>query len=665
MKYIKVGAATLNQTPLDWEGNQNNIVAAIKAARADNISILCLPELCISGYGCEDAFLAPGTLAQSQRVLHQLVKHTQKMIVAVGLPLLYQNRVYNTVCLLLDGQIAGFVAKRFLPNEGIHYEARWFHRWPQNVQAQIKIEEHVYPIGDIYFNCGGVRLGFEICEEAWVANRPGIQLAEKGIDIILNPSASHFAFDKHNVRRRFVLEGSRAFSVSYIYTNLLGNEAGRAIYDGDAMIASGGKLLATSKRFSFAAYQLISALVDVDLTRVSQAHTSDWVPKLESRIFLSFEYAYFPPDQPLATLLAWEHRSSIKEEEFTRAVSLGLFDYLRKSRSHGFVVSLSGGADSSAIACLVRLMIELGTAELGIKGFCAKLNYRTLPYNTVTELLKALLTCVYQTTENSTETTRNAAAMLAENLGADYLELDINELVKGYIHLVSEALNQKLNWTEHDLALQNIQARTRSPSIWLIANLRKALLLATSNRSEAAQGYATMDGDTSGGLSPLAGIDKEFLRQWLRWLEQTGPLELHSMPILALVNQQSPTAELRPKEMTQTDEEDLMPYSLLNQIEKAAIRDHQTPYEIFCLLRVQFKAYKKDQLVIWIERFFNLWARNQWKRERFAPSFHLDDENLDPKTGCRFPILSGGYAAELAEMKARVKKIIDKDEQNE
>lgn len=657
MKYIKVGAASLNQTPLDWADNQKNIIAAIEAARADKVKILCLPELCISGYGCEDAFLAPGTLAQSRRVLSELVKQTEAIIVSVGLPLLYENRLYNTVCLLVNGKIAGFVAKRFLPNDGIHYEARWFHCWPQNVSAKISFNGQSYPIGDIYFNCGTVRIGFEICEEAWVANRPGIKLAEKGVDIILNPSASHFAFDKHRVRTRFVLEGSRAFSVSYVYTNLLGNEAGRAIYDGDAMIASGGELLANSKRFSFANYQLITALVDVDLTRMSQARTSEWVPKLESRIELAFEYPKIAPSSNTTTsqqFWEWEHSTTIKEEEFTHAVSLALFDYLRKSHSQGFVLSLSGGADSSAIACLVRLMIELGVAELGIKPFCQKIRHECSAMTTLNDLVKSLLTCVYQATENSSETTRDAAATLANSIGADYLELNIDKLVKDYTVLVSQALQQNLSWETDDITLQNIQARVRSPSVWMIANIRQALLLATSNRSEAAQGYATMDGDTSGGLSPLGGIDKDFLRHWLRWLEAEGPYQLAAIPALSLVTQQSPTAELRPKENGQTDEEDLMPYPLLNAIEKAAIRDKQTPYEIFCLLQSQFKDYETEQLLIWIERFFKLWTRNQWKRERFAPSFHLDDESLDPKTWCRFPILSGGYAEELAEMRARV-----------
>src|SRR5205814_7716970 len=116
--------------------------------------------------------------------------------------------------------------------------------------------------GDIYYDCGGVKIGFEICEDAWVANRPGAELAQRAVDIILNPSASHFAFGKARVRERFVLEGSRAFGVSYVYSNLLGNEAGRAIYDGGAMIASGGSLVALGPRFSYRDVQVSSAAFD-------------------------------------------------------------------------------------------------------------------------------------------------------------------------------------------------------------------------------------------------------------------------------------------------------------------------------------------------------------------------------------------------------------------
>lgn len=191
----------------------------------------------------------------------------------------------------------------------------------------------------------------------------------------------------------------------------------------------------------------------------------------------------------------------------------------------------------------------------------------------------------------------------------------------------------------------------------MLANLRNALLLSTSNRSEAAVGYATMDGDTSGGLSPIAGIDKAFLRQWLTWLEKRGPLGIGAIAALAAVNGQAPTAELRPQEMSQTDEADLMPYELLDAIERAAIRDKQTPVEVFEVMSAQFGQYPAGQLAGWVERFFVLWSRNQWKRERYAPSFHVDDENLDPKTWCRFPILSGGFEQELQELREHVRRL--------
>jgi NAD+ synthase (glutamine-hydrolysing) len=186
----------------------------------------------------------------------------------------------------------------------------------------------------------------------------------------------------------------------------------------------------------------------------------------------------------------------------------------------------------------------------------------------------------------------------------------------------------------------------------MLANLTGALLVSTSNRSEAAVGYATMDGDTAGGIAPLAGIDKAYLRRWLRWLEHDGPEGIGPLPALAAVNAQQPTAELRPPAAGQTDESDLMPYEVLDAIERFAIRDRQMPLECWRQACAAFPGHAPAQLAVWTERFFILWSRNQWKRERYAPSFHLDDENLDPKTWCRFPILSGGFARELAELRA-------------
>jgi NAD+ synthase (glutamine-hydrolysing) len=660
MQLIRVAAGVLNQTPLDWQGNKDRIVAAIDEARKQGASILCLPELCITGYGCEDTFHSPATARTAWSILQELLPQTTDMIVSLGLPVLYQNGLFNCACLVVNGKILGFTAKRFLAGDGIHYEPRWYKAWPGGVRAELHAGGQIHPIGDLLFDVGGVKIGFEICEDAWVATRPGADLSRQGADVILNPSASHFAFGKVEVRKQFVQEGSRAFGVTYIYSNLVGNESGRAIYDGGALIASAGRLVAAGPRFTFKEVSVSSAVVDLDATRMNQARTGSFNPRVAQSSGGTVEGSFtFPPLEPQENVVQhepWETGPDAKNEEFLRAETLALFDYMRKSRSTGFVVSLSGGADSSSIACLAGFMVECAVRELGEDGFRKRLAYiKDLPKDGgVKALVGRLLVCAYQATENSGQVTRNAARAVAEAVGAQYHELDVDPLLKGYLNLIGSAIGRPLNWKQDDTALQNIQARVRGPSVWLLANIRGALLLTTSNRSEAAVGYATMDGDTCGGLAPLGGIDKAFLRRWLVWLEKQGPHGLYPIPALKFVNEQQPTAELRPADCHQTDEDDLMPYEVLDAIERAAIRDKLSPVEIFHVLRRARPQDTPKTLVKWIERFFRLWCRNQWKRERYAPSFHLDDENLDPKTWCRFPILSGGYERELSELRAFV-----------
>jgi NAD+ synthase (glutamine-hydrolysing) len=577
--------------------------------------------------------------------------------VSFGLPVRLNKATYNASCLVADGQLLGFAAKHALAGDGIHYEPRWFKPWPAGARADLLVGTERYPIGDLFFECGGVRIGFEICEDAWVAQRPGAALALEAVDIIMNPSASHFAFGKHEVRRRLVLESSRAFGVSYIYANLLGNEAGRAIYDGDSMIASAGQMLAQAPRFSFRDGELITATIDVELTRSQHGAVPSHKPHVDNgeSVRTPFEFPEADPQRTAARGASWE-AAAVKEQEFARAVALGLFDYLRKSRSRGFIVSLSGGADSASVSCLVRLMVRLAVDQLGLDGTIERLRGSVEPVRDEETLMRQILTTAYQSTKNSSEVTRNAARAVAEAVGSRHLELDVDDLVQGYVGAVESALGRKLTWERDDIALQNIQARVRAPSVWLLANLTGSLLLSTSNRSEAAVGYATMDGDTCGGLSPIAGIDKAYLRTWLEWLEREGPSELGPLPALRAVNVQAPTAELRPREAAQTDEDDLMPYPLLDAVERAAIRDKRSPVEVFQLMRVEFPQLEPRQLGLWVERFFRLFARNQWKRERYAPSFHLDDANLDPKTWCRFPILSGGFERELVALRERVER---------
>ena len=636
--HLRLAAIALNQTPLDWKGNLIRVLAAIRAAREEAASLICLPELCLTGYGCEDGFLAPDTHARAWEMLERIVPETQGIAVAIGLPVFHQRALFNTCALIVNGRITGLAAKRNLAGDGIHYEPRWFKPWPEGMCDDFLAPDGTtIPIGDLVFDLSGVRIGFEICEDAWVADRPGTDLAARGADVILNPSASHFAFGKAPVRRRFVAEGSRAFGAVYVYANLLGNEAGRIIYDGQLLIAESGNIIAESPRFSFQDFQILTQTVDLSLGRLAMARSASHHPRLPEKddpglIRTGFVW----PETTIIPRQKFTPPTEDKCDDFTRAVSLALYDYFRKSHAGGYVVSLSGGADSAAVACLVRIMWEMAAAE--------NIQFKPFP---------EILLTAYQATENSGKTTRNAAGKLAAALGATHRELDLTAIHTEYLSLVSKAFGEPLTWEKHDIPLQNIQARLRSPGIWMLANLRNGILLTTSNRSEAAVGYATMDGDTSGGLAPIAGIDKAFLREWLQWLEIIGPViagKNFTVPELALVNRQKPTAELRPADEEQTDEGDLMPYPILDFIERAAIRDRKSPKEILTLIQAHFPEHPIAKHLHWTKRFFTLWSRNQWKRERYAPGFHLDDENLDPKTWCRWPILSGSYEQELQEL---------------
>lgn len=611
---IKIAGATLNQTPFDWEHNTSNILHAIEGARKEEVRILCLPELCITGYGCEDLFLSDWLSAKAWEELEHIIPHCKHITVCIGLPLRMDGITYNGVCVISDEKILGITLKQNLAIDGVHYETRWFEEWSAEKIIELKKDGNTILVGDLIYEVEGIKFGFEICEDAWIKKRPGYALSKRGVHLIMNPSASHFALGKSPIREKLVTDATETFNCAYLYVNLLGNEAGRMIYDGDILIAQQGKLLAQNHRLSFKPFNLVTCDV-------------------------GFHEPVNSKPQPLAD-------PKEKFEELARAATLALYDYLRKSKAKGFVLSLSGGADSSICAILVAEMIRRASAQLGWSTFCNSVGLD--PSETKEDYKIAtwkLLTCAYQSSKNSSSSTLQAAQQLAESIGAEFHTWSIQDEVTGYTQKIEAALNRKTTWETDDISLQNIQARARSPIIWMLANIKKAILITTSNRSEGDVGYATMDGDTSGSLAPIAGLDKTFILQWLKWAEK----ELGYAGLQA-VNSLQPTAELRPSDRNQTDEADLMPYTTLAQIERHAILERKSPVEVFHALKNMYP----DQLLLkrHIKKFYTLWSANQWKRERLAPAFHLDELNVDPRTWCRFPILSSGFTGELALLDA-------------
>ena len=322
-----------------------------------------------------------------------------------------------------------------------------------------------------------------------------------------------------------------------------------------------------------------------------------------------------------------------------------MIDYLKKSGLNGFALSLSGGLDSSTIAILVyesvrRYINEVGSKEviqkLKISNFSSSMNEN----ENVKNILNKIFITVYQKTKNSSKETMRSAKKLSDFIGSKHFEWNIDQEVNSIVSKISKNTRVEYNWEKHDISLQNIQARVRSPFIWFIANTNNFLLLATSNRSELSVGYSTMDGDSSGSISPIAGLDKIFIQKLLKYLS-----EHHNYHILDLVLNLKPSAELQPLKYNQTDEEDLMPYRLLSKIEYLAVKKRLGPKEIINQIKGEKEEIKES-----VKKFFSNYGKSQWKRERAAPSFHFDEFSLDSSLWHRMPILSKNYLEDINDL---------------
>lgn len=629
---LRIGTAAINQIPLDWEGNLTRILNTINETESKNISVLFFPELCISGYGCEDMFLSQTTLDESLKSLKTIFDRSSKLIIGVGLPIQFNNDIYNAYCLIKNKEILGFYIKPQPFNSELYYEGRWFKNWRKGDIFNINIESlgiNEAPIGDLEFNIHGKPIKID-----WSL---GIHedTTFQSDSLVVNPLAVPFSFLNYQKRKENIRKLSKQLGFTYIETNLLGNEAGKIIYDGGTYIISNGEVKSSARRFDFNDYTISWTDVAVSADRQIE-------DKTQKSSGVNTE--------------TYEESESLKEEEFSRATSLALFDYLRKSYSQGYMISLSGGADSAACLVICSLMTKYAVSSIGLNEVKKKLSHIETIQSTDSSdsMASQLIATIYQATANSSDTTFQAAQALAHQCKAKFYHIDVEKIVAGYTQIIEEQLDRKLSWETDDLALQNIQARVRAPGVWMLTNIKNFLLLTTSNRSEVSVGYSTMDGDTAGSIAPISGVNKSWLKDYLIWLEKTGCSIANTKvkyEALSHINVLAPTAELRPHEADQTDEKDLMPYPILNRIENLFVREKNSPLESYQELLKTESSYQKTDLAKWVVRFYTMWSRSQWKRERLAIGFHLDNYNLDPNGWIRFPVISQAFNREIAELR--------------
>ena len=666
-----VAAASLNQTVGDWSGNAQRIRQAIAVARDRGARLLALPEMCIPGYSLGDRLMMRDTLDRSWSTLLSLTADTAGMVVIVGLPVRHRDVLYNVAAVVADGHIVGLVPKENLATGDVQYENRWFSGWPRGHVEPFALDNLTIPMGSLVFDAFGLgRFGVEVCEDGWKGSRPGSLYALCGAHTIINPSASWFVLGKHRVRREMVQQLSREDHVVYVYTSLAGCDATRLVFDGSVFIAQDGRTLAEGDRFRFDAdVHVVDHVADLAGLERLRMEEGSWRQQVEGlqrgdhgrqptvvQVSGDFSTPLAPPSVGPYWLegtqadrtaqadpsLGWLHRAGlipafeerdVPHLELELALATGLREYARKCGIPGFVVALSGGRDSSMVATLVQRALRYDRPDLEPEALAAHVQER--------------LVCAYMATENSGSHTRNAARALAQELGATYHEAEIQRAVDTHVQLARDLTGVELSWREpaHDIPLQNVQARLRGSLIWMVANLRGFLLLSTSNKSEAAVGYATMDGDTSGGLAPISDVPKSLVQVWLAWAAR-----FHGLESLAHVVRVPATAELRPPDRAQTDEDDLMPFEVLDQLIFHFVQRGQSPLVMFQTLWPamqphyggQPKAFAQD-----IRKFVRMFCAAQWKRERLAISFRVAAFDLDPKTGFRFPPVQAPFTEEL------------------
>ena len=675
-----VATASINQTVGDWSGNGRRLISVLEAARRGGVRLLALPELAISGYSLGDRVLRRGTLENSWNTLLSVVPHTTGLVTFLGLPICHRGVLYNAVAVVADGQLVGFTAKENLATGDVEYENRWYAGWPRGEVDSFEAPDGTnWPIGSLLFDVPGLgRVAVEVCEDAWKGMRPGSIAALAGATILVNPSASWFVLGKQEVRRKMISQISQEDLAVYVFSSLLGCDDTRLIFDGSAMIAQEGEIIAEAPRFRFSSeFEMVDRVVDLDALRLKRMATGSWRQQVEALHrgdfgpipeIIAIEGSFTttrpaPPSlpywtrgtrqQPVEPSLAWIvdeglapsfSPTDIPHVELELALCLALREYLRKTGVKGVTLALSGGRDSTMCALLIHRMHRYDQPRLTndeLRAYTAE-----------------HFTTVWMETENSSENTRRAAQTVAAEIGARHLSCSVQEAFDLNLRIARQLTGEEIGWQNprHDIPMQNIQARIRGSLVWMVANLENYLLITTSNLSEAAVGYTTMDGDTAGGLAPIANVPKSLISIWLRWAAG-----FHDYRSVEQVFEAPATAELRPPACTQTDEDDLMPFFILDQLIYLFVQRGKDPIEMFETLWPELQHHYRGEAKAFathIRTFVRRLCAAQWKRERFAISFRVTAFDLDPKTGFRFPPVQAPFTEELAQLDAHVARLL-------
>ena len=669
MQLTTLATCNLNQWALDFEGNLERISESIRIAKARGAKFRLGPELEIPGYGCEDAFLEGDTLRHSWECLARILDSdlTDGILCDIGMPVMHKNVRYNCRVLVVNRRILLIRPKLILADDGNYREPRWFAPWqqprtvedhmlPRSIRA-ITGQETV-PFGDAAIATRDTVCASETCEELFAVDSPNTYLGLNGVEILANGSGSHHELRKLHRRIDLIRNATAKGGGIYLYANQQGCDGGRLYFDGCALIAVNGELVAQGSQFSPKDVEVVTATIDLEDvrsyrgaigSRQVQASESEQVPRVVVDFELTHEGRLEIGDWGLGRPSGRiEARYHTPEEEIAYGPAAWLWDYLRRSGMNGFFVPLSGGSDSAAVAAQVGVMCQMVVAETAEGNEQVIADARRivgaeddyLPTDAAEFASRLLFTC-YMGTENSSKETRRRAKQLAKEVGASHLDIKIDSVVTAVIHLFT-AITQKppqfkVNGgsTTENVALQNIQARLRMVLSYLLAQLLlwvngrsgSLLVLGTGNVDEALRGYLTKYDCSSADINPIGGISKVDLRRFLLWAAENK-----GYPTLAEIVAAPPTAELEPitDSYAQKDEVDMgMTYDELSQFGRLRKINRCGPLAMFEKLVYEWDHLPPEEVAVKVKHFFRTYAINRHKATVLPPAYHAESYSPD------------------------------------
>jgi NAD+ synthase (glutamine-hydrolysing) len=657
--FLRVAAAVPRLRVADCEFNADQIIGLMQRAEAEDVRVLVLPELCITGYTCGDLFHHSTLLDGALTALVRIARATGSGfagLAVVGVPLRHDGQIFDCAAVLHRGKILAIIPKTYLPNYKEFYEDRWFSPASNAVTKTIQIDNSAIPFGtDRLFEANdapGAVIGVEVCEDVWVPVPPSSFQALGGATILLNLSASNEVIGKANYRRQLIANQSGRCMAAYVYCSCGVDESTTdVVFGGHCLVAENGTILAESRRFQRDEHLLVTD-VDVDRLLVDRLRTgtySDALTKPEmKREFVRASFGtggsrlgFHAGSAPLGPHLirtieahpfvpAGQERLRERCEEIFQTQVTGLAKRLEHVNRPPVSIGVSGGLDSTlSLLVLCRTCDAIGMSRENVRAY-------TMPgFGTTARTLQ------------------NAQALM-RHLGVTAHEADIRQLCLDEMRALKhspfgikldgldvEGLTRKLRELpsegQADLVFENVQARMRTSIL-----MNAGFVVGTGDVSELALGWCTYNADHMSMYNPNVSIPKtlvRFLVEWAARNEFEGAAQKTLLDIVGTVISPELLPTNEQGEATQSTEASVGPYEL-NDFFLFHFMRYAAPPEKILYLASQAKfdrEYSRDEVRHWLKVFLTRFFANQFKRSCLPDGPKVGTVSLSPRGDWRMP----------------------------